>query len=456
MKNNKSLIIVAIILLNVLVIFMVGQSFLGNMNEYDKAVKQARELAEQDLCGKSIDKYNEAAALDNNAELRIEMLDVYQKGIESGEISNIYNVVSEVTLMVDTFQKDISVYESACDFLIKYEKYEECANILKQAAALKLSSDKLDKALETIRYKYAKYFAMYTGVQPMCDDMFTVLNEDGTYGFLNNEASPELDGGYVSASSFSEGYAYIKILNLDGTENSIVIDKEGKRLFYLDGVESSSGVGKAFDKSNNQIYLLSCKVGNVYKYYDANGKVAFGEYAFAGRFRNNVAAVKESDGTWKLINGEGKPISDKKFKDVILNEFDECAPKGLIIAKESDKYHIYQLDAEKYTIKQVGDFSCDGAKAFVDEYAAFKSGDLWGFVGADGKVIIDAQYEDAKSFSNKMGAIKTNGMWSFINPNNEVVIEETFEDVSYLSGNGICFAKSDGYWSYLKMYYTNN
>ena len=182
--------------------------------------------------------------------------------------------------------------------------------------------------------------------------------------------------------------------------------------------------------------LLACKVGDKYKYFDINGKEVFGEYVYAGRFRNNVAAVQEAEGKWKLIDGTGNPITDKTFSDVVLNEFDECAPKGYIIAKESNQYHIYDIK-----VKQIGEFACDGAKAFVDDYAAFKNGELWGFVDTEGKVIIEAQYDDAKSFSNKMGAVNIGGVWNFINPNNEIVIQETFEDVSYLNDKGICFVK---------------
>ena len=60
MKNNKALIIVAVVLLNVLVVFMIGQSLLGKTSQYDKTLNEARSLAEQELCSKSIAKYNEA------------------------------------------------------------------------------------------------------------------------------------------------------------------------------------------------------------------------------------------------------------------------------------------------------------------------------------------------------------------------------------------------------------
>ena len=448
MKNNKVLIIVGVLFLNLLVVYMVGQSLLGKSSQYEKTLAEARTYAEQELCARSIAKYNEAILIKDTVDIRLEMIEVYEKGIDIGEFTETYDIFSNVTTMVDMYREETIVYEAACDLFLKYDKYEECAKVLMQARDLNVSSKKINEALSKVRYQYTKTYSMYTDILPEFNDMYTVV-ANGAYAFLDGAASPDLDGNFTYASSFSEGYAFAKSPHPDGSEKSIVINKEGERQTYLEGVETSSGVGKAKDKNGNDVLLLSCKVGDKYKYFDVNGKEAFGEYEFAGRFRNNVAAVKEREGKWKLIDGTGKSITDKTFSDVVLNEFDECSPKGFIIAKEGNKYHIYDLKA-----KQIGDFSCDGAKAFVDDYAAFKDGELWGFVGTDGKVIIEAQYEDAKSFSNKMGAVQVGGVWNFINPDNEIVIQETFEEVDYLNNQGICFVKIDGYWSYLKMYYT--
>ena len=180
-----------------------------------------------------------------------------------------------------------------------------------------------------------------------------------------------------------------------------------------------------------------------------DGKKLFGDYKFAGRFRNNIAAVQEKDGKWKLINAAGSTVIDKSFSDVVLNEFDECAPLGYIFVKDGEKYRLYD-----YKMNRIGKFECDGAKAFAGGYAAFKSGDLWGFVDTEGKVVIEPQYEDAKSFSGSLGAIYGGGAWRLINSKGEVKINETFEDVGYMSDNGICFVKTKGYWSYLKFFYT--
>lgn len=448
MKNNKVLIIIGIIFLNLLVVYMIGQSLLGKTSQYERTIAEARDYAEKELCSKAIEKYNEAVLKKDTVQLRLEMLDVYEKGIDIGEFTATYDIFSSVTTMVKTYREESLVYEAACEFFLKYNKYEECANILMQARDLHVSSEKLDEMLSEVRYQYTKTFSMYTEILPEFDGMYTVVANE-SYAFLNSEASPELEGNFTYASSFSEGYAFTKSLHPDGGERGIVINKEGKRQAYLDGVENSSGVGRAKNAEGEDVLLLACKIGDKYKYFDITGKEIFGEFAFAGRFRNNVAAVQDSEGKWKLIDGAGKEITNKTFSDVVLNEFDECAPKGFIIAKDEEEYHLYNLEAE-----QIGNFSCDGAKAFVDDYAAFKVGDLWGFVDGEGNVIIEPQYEDAKSFSNKMGAVKASGVWNFINPDNEIVIQETFEDVDYLNSNGICFVKNDGYWSYLKMYYT--
>lgn len=459
-NNNKLLIIIVVMLLNLVVFYMVGQSIMKNTSQYDQIVNEAKTYVEQGLCEKAINKYNEAVVLDDNVELRLEIISVYGKGLESGEMEKAYSVFANMTSIVDVYPENVEIYEAVCEILVKYERYEQCAKLLMQARELKVSSDKLTEILSNIRYQYTKYYAMYTDVMPMFNDMYTVSTSASTsssttettlpvYSFLNNEAATEIEGGYTYASSFSEGYAFVKAVGADGVEKAYIIDKEGVRQAYFENVITSSGVGGAKDKNGNSILLLSCKVGDSYKYYDINGKEVFGDYAFAGRFRNNVAAVQDSNGKWSLIDGTGKNVSDKVFEDIVLNEFDECAPKGLIIAKENGKYHIYDLE-----IEQIGDFSCDGAKAFVDEYAAFKSGDAWGFVDATGKIIIKPQYEDAKSFSNSMGGIKIDGKWTFINSQNKIVVDETFEEVDYLSSTGICFVKSDGHWCYLKMYYT--
>lgn len=453
MKNNKFLIIISVILLNVLVVYVVGQSLLGKSSQYDKMLAEARSFAEQELCSKSIAKYNEALLTKDTLDVRLEMLDVYRKGIEIGEFTNTYDIFTSVTTMVDLYREMPKVYEAACEMLLEFEKYEECADILMKARDLHVTSDKISEYRNMVKYKYTKYFSMYTNVTPVFDGIYTV-ETNGEYSFLNSEVSSAVSGTFSYASSFANGYAFVKKQTADANgetteERAFIINKNGERQSYLDGVEMSSGVGLAKNEKGDEILLVAGKKDKTYEYYDINGKKIFGEYQFAGRFRNNVAAVKEGDGKWKLINGQGKEIVQTAFEDIVLNEFDECAPKGFIFAKVDGQYHLYDLKG-----KQIGDLSCNGAKCFVDDYAAIMLNGVWGYVDTSGDIVIQPEYDDAKSFSNGMGAVLIGSSWHFINPQNEFVIEETFEDVGYLSDDGICFVKKDNYWSYLKTYYT--
>lgn len=449
MKNNKTLVIIAVVFMNILVVFMFAQSLLGKTSVYDQTLSEARALVEQNLCSKAIDKYNEAILIEDTLETRIEMIKAYERGLEIGEFTNPYSVYVDINTIVDAYRTDVAVYEAACDIFLKYQKYEDCANLLMQARDLEVTSEKIEEARETVRYKYNKVYNMYVDVMPTFDGMITAVSEGGEYSFLSDEGNPDLSGGYTYATSFSEGYAFVKTVDSEGRDSAFVINKEGQRQFYIDEAVSSYGVGKAYDKNNQLLLLLTCKTKKGYAFYNLNGEVVLDGYTFAGRFRNNLAAVKDADKNWRIIDGTGNFVSEKTFEDIVLNEFGECAPKGLIIAKENGSYHIYDNK-----LQQIGDFSCESAKAFVDDYAAFSKNGKWGFVDVEGNVIIEPQYKDAKSFSNLMGTVKTDEGWVLINPKNQIVVDEAFEDAGYLNSKGICFVKLDGCWSYLDMYYT--
>lgn len=447
MKNNKFLVVIAIILMNVLAVYMVFTQVAPEKTDvYSQKIEEARTFAEKELCQRSVNAYNEALAIKESVEIYIEMIDAYDKGVDIGELGTSHSNFTEFAKLTEKYPNDVRIYERVCDFHVKYGKIEECIELLVRAKGNKVESEKLTAMFEEMRYAYKKVYTMYNEVSSIYDNTY-LAEKDGMYAILNNDGSAMISG-YSYLSGFNEGYAFARIGSVENTFRSFVIDKTGTRQFYLEGVEESSGVGPGDDKNGNHILLLAGKKGDTYSYYDMNGEVAFGEYLFAGRFRNNVAAVMEAEGKWRLINAAGEYIVDTVFEDIILNEFDECAAKGLIWAKTDGKYSLYDG-----TGKKISDFACDGAKAFMNDIAAFKSGELWGFVNDKGEVVIEPQYDDANSFANGLAGVSTSGIWKFINLENKVVIDGYFEDARFMASNGICFVKSNGRWSYLEMYY---
>ncbi len=451
MKNNKVLIIVAVVLINILAVYMIGQSFLGKASEYDKAVSEAQTFVEQKLYSKAIDKYNEALNHEDTIELRIEMLDVIQQGLDFGEFTDLNKLYDSAEEMVEMYPDNVTAYEKLCGIYLENGEYEDCVEMLLQAKGLKIKSDTLSAITEEVRYMYDLDYTTYVNVSQLYGNSYLIELEDNKYAYLNKEGVNAFSQSFIEASSFNLGYAYIKTTDKEGNLISTIINGSGQRQIYLPEVEYSSGVGQANTADGQDLLLISGNVGDRYKYYTLDGKETLEEYYFAGRFRNNVAAVQESEGEWYLINGQGEKILDTAFEDVILNEFDECAAKGNIFAKSEGKYRMYTSKGE-----QIGDFECDDAKSFVDGYAAFKSNDLWGYVDYNGNVVIAPQYEDANSFSCGIAAVKMGEYYNYINTSAEIVIEGNFEEAGFFGANGMLYVKVNGRCACLKMYYKEN
>lgn len=451
MKNNKVLIIIAVILINIVAIFTIAQSLLGKVSEYDKSLSAARDLVEQKLHSKALEKYEEALGHEDSIELRLEMIDVIQKGLDYGELSDINMLYDVAEEMVEEYPAETVPYENLAQLYLQNGEYEDCAELLLKAKGLKIKSDELDRITNEIRYVYDIDYTTYVNISQLYGDAYLVELENGKYAYLNKEGANAFSQSFIDASSFNQGYAYIKTTDKEGNLVSTIIDRTGQRQVYLPQVESSSGVGHAYDKDGEILYLIAGKTADSYKYFTLDGSEALEQYYFAGRFRNNVAAVQLSEGEWYLINGQGTKINDTAFEDVILNEFDECAPKGNIFAKKDGKYRMYNAKGE-----EIGDFECDYAKPFIDGYAAFKSNDLWGYVDYEGNVVIQPQYEDANSFSCGIASVKLGQYYSYINTSAEVVIEGEFEEAGPLGANGMVYVKTNGRCTCLEMYYKEN
>ena len=446
MKNNKALIIICVILLNILVVFMISQAFYGKESDSERLLRLARTCTEQNLCRKALGYYNEALTYEDSLDVRIEMIQVYEKAVETGEFQSINNVFTNVQEIVELYPGEVKAYEAVCGFMEKYEQIETCVELLMQAEDRKLVSQTLADLRERVRYIYKLSYTMYSNVSSEYSGSYLVQIDD-VYSLLTSGLG-NIAGGFSYASSFSEGYAFVRIGDENEEFMSCIIDRAGIRQCYLENVTESSGVGLGANTEGEAILLLACKVDGKYTYYDLTGKPVFGDYLFAGRFRNNVAAVKESENSWKLINALGEPIVDTVFEDVILNEFDECAPKGRIFAKTEGKYYLYDM-----TGTRIGDFSCDDARPYIENVTAFKVDGKWGFVDTEGNVLIQPKYDDAKAFSKGIAGVQQEGVWTFVDSGGEIVIQGDYEDVGYMGSNGLCFVKMDGRWAVLQMYY---
>ena len=56
----------------------------------------------------------------------------------------------------------------------------------------------------------------------------------------------------------------------------------------------------------------------------------------------------------------------------------------------------------------------------------------------------------------KKKRVMKDGMWGFINTSEEMIIEPVFEDAMYFMAGGSVYAKRDGVWRMISLYYNND
>lgn len=450
MSKNRVFAIIGILFLNLMVVYTIGQSMFGRATGYEKYLENARSYAEAGLYSRAAEQYQMALSVKDTIGVRIEQLQTYRSGVENGEFKNAYSVTTTVVEAVSAHNKAPELYELGCDLLYEMEQYQDCAALLMEARDLSVTSDKIQELTEKVRHMYIKTFAMYEAVQPAFDGLMAVYQER-QWVYLNTQGNAKLKDGFLQASAFNSGYAVVQSDVGDEEPLWYVIDKNGQRQLYLPkNITASSGVGRAKDEKGRELLLIACEDDSgCWAYYNTQGEKVMGDYQYAGRFRNDVAAVKLAGGQWQLINGQGSLLVEKAFDGVVLNEYDECAPKGLIFVWEGDKCELYNTAGE-----QLEGFSCQDACPFIDDLAAVCVNGLWGYIDETGAMVIPPQFQEAKSFSNGMAGVYNGEAWYLIDRSGRTVVDVPYEDVGTLTEDGVCFVKEKDYWSYLTFYYT--
>lgn len=199
------------------------------------------------------------------------------------------------------------------------------------------------------------------------------------------------------------------------------------------------------DIFNNNLTPVYQKVGDtadgtpIYKwgYANKNGKVVIAcQYENALEFKYGVAFVNtvvEKDGIienyWYLIDKKGNAKGDKKFN--YTTELGERLPVGQF--GDDDKLAWVYVGGKYGYIGTNGKMKIDAlyndAGDFIDGLARVRSGSQEFFINTKGDQK-SASYEKVRDFSEGFAAVKKNELWGFINTKGDVVIETRYDNVS--------------------------
>ena len=192
---------------------------------------------------------------------------------------------------------------------------------------------------------------------------------------------------------------------------------------------------------------LAAKYNGKYHVCDENFKELFGTYDYVSVFSADVAAVMV-DNKWGIVDKDGKQVIDFVFEEIKLDDIGMAFRNNRGFAKQNGKYIL--IDAKG---NRIGDSSWDDVDAFNAEMiAAVCQGGKWGFINADGDVVVEYKYAAAKSFKNGMAAVQVSGKWGYIGTDYAMKIAETFDEAEDFTKKGSAFVKEGNQWRMIQIY----
>lgn len=204
---------------------------------------------------------------------------------------------------------------------------------------------------------------------------------------------------------------------------------------------SSEGLAPIYDTKNKQYYFINLK-GERLSTEITNFKLNDGFGFDVEGFINGLIAIKQGE-KWGYLNSDGKVAIPIKYD--YASEFNG----GYAVAKSGEKYIALNTKGEEVMIDGSGIVE---VKPFSEELAPYKTADKkFGFVGKDGKIAIQSQFESVGYFHDGLAWAKTiGGTLGYINPKGEWVIKPQFTaGKNFDSESGLARIKMGDKWAYV-------
>lgn len=300
----------------------------------------------------------------------------------------------------------------------------------------------------------------YVDIQAIENDSkngYLVKNSDSKYGVIKSDGVVALECKYEAIDNVIDNNKYIvkennswKVLAEDGT-------------VYLDGkVDNAYGMNNenVIVKQNGKYGVLNIKT---------DLKIPF-EYDDLAYLCDDKYAAKK-DGKFGIINTNNEVVAEYKYEAISMGKLGEY-----IKAKTSDNNYDYMTKdlAVKFSagdesvvndfimIKNGNDIKYYNnkleEKSNKDVYTSntlfiIKENGKCGFVDKDGKIVVEAKYDDARE-QNASGfsAIKKDGKWGSIDQYGNVVIEPEYilkneDNVDFIARWHVCADKNANYYT---------
>lgn len=425
---KKTLVIVAVVLLLGVAVFS-ALSATNEGVEHEQSGEFYMQYAEEQLemggYGSAIDYINAAIEVNPKIERYLKLAEVYR---EAGSEDDFEDVLEKV---IELYPSDKRAYKSLANYYFDQMAYAKCVEILKSASTADCLDDEMLEQYFTAAYYFTVISVPFEEAQAFYGD-YALVMLGGEANFITpgmisyygifDDASPAV-GGVVAACKDDHWSFY-----------------SADSLKYM---ESEEEVLRAWSITNN-LALVQKEKG--YCYLNTHGVEVLGPYEDACSFYEGVAAVKK-DGKWHLIGTDGGDVADAVFQNVLISEDNICCYGGVIFADSGNGYDMYGSNGQL-----ISETHFEDAQLFyTGKYAAVKVGGKWGFVDAEGNMVIEPKYEDARSFGKSIAAVCEDGLWGFITSSERLVIDYQFLDAKGFGTSDCAPVKVEDGWVYIKI-----
>lgn len=425
----------------------------GVEKTYEAYLRQAREQEERGLYLNAISSYKEALEVyDGDPEVKYRILCDYKS------MGDMESWLFASKLFIENFPKDtkdemlVKLYGEILDFYYEGKDYEELIPLLKKLREKKFLSD-----AAALQEKVTAYYQEISSI-------YTVINCDASYlsDFYQGVAvkTVEAVSGQSLIMETGENYnaePFEEIFLLNKEKGYSLVKEQGKyKVYTATGyLKDADTQGLSEIRYYSESYLAGKKDGKFRMYTSDFQDTGFGEWDDFHLIAPGAACV-ETGGVCQLLFGNSVLQTEEAWSDVKYNERGIKENGTRFFVGKEGNYSLISVNTEKmnYEILLEG---LEDAEAFsTNEPAAIKQNGKWGFVSADGEMVIEPKYESAKSFSYGYAPVKINGMWTLVDLEGKTLMEPQFLDMGAPTKNGIVPVQSaSGRWDLISLFIKN-
>lgn len=263
----------------------------------------------------------------------------------------------------------------------------------------------------------------YDYIGDFCDGLALVEN-DGQWGYINENGDEVIPCVYEMAGPFSDGLAYVLPANED---KYVYIDTNGQIALRTDYEFVRSFSGGAAPVSHGQEWALIDKKGNELTEFAYTSLIP---YNYEGE---QIFVVQTPDNKYGILNKKGEVVLPCEYG--VIDHFDQGVATLLEIGKGAKKVGLVNVEG-----RIVLPFAYDGIQLTGEGIVRLQSDSKYGFADLNGNVLMPCTYSEAdNTFRDRRIAVYRDDNGSlkqgFVNARGIEVIPCQY-DVAYELGTG--------------------